>query len=407
MKRTLSDRLLRSLARPQAESQEIWDQQLRGFGCRASKQGVVSFFAMRRPRGSNKSVRIKVGDFPAMPLIEARQRARALLVEMQDGSDPRARRAEEARIEAAAKASTFASVAESFIARHINTKRTARTVEGLIRRELIPRWGERPVGSISRADVIALVDEIVDRGHPEAARQVLAYVRRLFGWAVPRYDLQYAPTDHVSAKDLIGAKRPRQRVLSDSELALIWRATEGPDAAYYGAYVRLLALLGVRRTELGRAVWGEFDLDAAQWTIPPGRMKSEAPHVVPLSPAALVILRTLPRGKGYVIGGAPIHYSRAKRQLDARVASLNGGKAIPRWTLHDLRRSFRTGLSRLQVAPHVSELCIGHSQQGLHKVYDLHKFETEKRHAFNAWAAHVLRIVEPKTDVVVPLRQAT
>src|SRR6516165_3060256 len=116
MKRTLSDRLLRSLARSRATPQEIWDQQLRGFGCRASKQGVVSFFAMRRPRGSAKSVRIKVGDFPAMPLSEARQRACAFLMEMQDGGDPRARMAEEARVAAAERASTFGAVAEAFIA---------------------------------------------------------------------------------------------------------------------------------------------------------------------------------------------------------------------------------------------------------------------------------------------------
>ena len=91
MKRVLSDRLLRSLVRSRASPQEIWDQQLRGFGCRASKRGVVSFFAMRRPRGSAKSVRIKVGEFPTMPLSEARQRARAVLMEMQDGVDPRVR----------------------------------------------------------------------------------------------------------------------------------------------------------------------------------------------------------------------------------------------------------------------------------------------------------------------------
>jgi integrase len=407
MKRTLSDRLLRSLARPRATSHEVWDQQLRGFGCRASKKGVVSFFAMRRPRGSDKSVRIKVGDFPAMPLGVARQRARALLMEMQDGVDPRARKAEETRIAAIEKASTFGKVAESFISRHVALKRTARTIEQLIRRELIPRWGERPLASITRADVIALVDEIVDRGHPEAARQALAYVRRLFGWAVPRYELQHAPTDHLPAKDLIGAKKPRQRVLSDREIALIWRATEGSEAAYYGPYVRLLLLLGVRRSELGRATRPEFDLDAALWTIPPGRMKSDEPHLVALPPITVEILRTLPRGKGYVIGGAPIHYSRAKRQLDARVASLNGGKAIPRWTQHDCRRTFRTGLSRLGIAPHVAELCIGHRQQGLHRIYDLHKFDAEKRHAFNAWAAHVLRTVELPEGVVVPLRQPT
>src|SRR5262249_45071520 len=131
-----------------------------------------------------------------------------------------------------------------------------------------------------------------------------------------------------------GAKKARQRVLSDSELALIWRATEGPEAAYYGPFTRLLMLLGTRRTELGRAVWLEIDdLDAGRWTIPAGRMKSDAPYVVPLPSAAVDILRTLahtlPHGKGYVIGGtSPIHFGRAKEQLDARIKALNGGKAL-------------------------------------------------------------------------------
>jgi len=413
MKRALSDRLLRSLARPRATPQEIWDQQLRGFGCRVSKQGVVSFFAMRRPRGSAKSIRIKVGDFPAMSLVEARQRARALLVELQDGVDPRARKAEEARLAAAERASTFGVVAEAFIARHVVSRRTAREIEARIRRELIPRWGERPIASITRADVISLIDEIVDRGHPEAARQTLTYTRRLFRWAVPRYDLQYAPTDHLAGKDLVGVKKPRQRVLSDSEIALIWRATEGPEAAYFGPFFRLLLLLGVRRRELGRATWLEIDnLDAGRWTIPPERTKTEDPLVVPLSPPAVNILRAflrekLPRGKDYVINGAQIHYARAKQRLDAHMTKLNGGRAIPHWTLHDLRRTCRTGLSRLGIAPHIAELCIGHRQAGLHRVYDLHKFDAEKRRAFDAWAAHVMRIVAPPEGRVVPLRPAT
>jgi integrase len=408
MKRSLSDRLLRSLARPRETSQEIWDQQLRGFGCRASKQGVVSFFAMRRPHGSAKSIRIKVGDFPAMSLVEARQRARALLTEMQDGVDPRARKAEEVRRAAAEKASTFAAVAEAFISRHVATRRTAREIEARIRRELIPRWGERPIASITRGEVIALIDEIVDRGHPEAARQTLTYVRRLFGWAAHRYDLQHTPTGHLKAKDLeIGAKKPRQRALSNHELALIWRATEGPEAAYYGPFVRLLLLLGVRRSELGRAPWSEFDLDKAEWVIPPGRMKMDEPHVVPLPSAAVEILRALPQGKGYVLNGVQIHYVRAKDRLDARVAALNGGKAIPHWTWHDLRRTFRTGLSRLGTAPHIAELCIAHRQQGLAKIYDQHRFDDEKRHAFEAWAQRVMSIVAPFPDKVVSLRHAT
>jgi len=133
-------------------------------------------------------------------------------------------------------------------------------------------------------------------------------------------------------------------------------------------------------------------------------VKSGEPHVVPLAPAALAILQVLPAGTGYVLNGAQIHYARAKHRLDRRVAMLNGGKALPHWTWHDLRRTFRTGLSRLGIAPHIAELAIGHRQGGLHRVYDLHRFDTEKRHAFNAWAAHVLRIVASPADVVVPLR---
>jgi integrase len=391
MKQTLSDRLLRSVARPRTTPHEVWDQQLRGFGIRASKQGVVSFFAMRRPRGSAKSVRIKVGDFPAMSLSDARSRARTLLMEMQDGVDPRARKAAEARAEVAKQARSFAAVAELFITRHIATKRTARTVERLIRREFISRWGERLITDVSRADVIAMVDEILDRGHPEAARQALVYVRRLFGWAVPRYGLERAPTDHLRTGDLVGAKTSRKRVLNNAEIALLWRATEGPEAAYFGPFARLLLLLGVRRTELGRATESEFDLGSALWTIPAARMKSDEPHVVPLSPAALELLRALPRGRAYVIGNAPIHYSRAKRLLDARMTELNG-KAIPHFTWHDLRRSFRTGLSTIGVPPHIAELCIAHRQQGLAKVYDLHRFNDEKRAAFTAWERRLLSI---------------
>src|SRR5262249_19016918 len=379
---TRTDRRLRSLQRPKAKPVAITDREVRTLRVRASKTGVVSFSVLKRPPGSRRLAHFPVGTYPLVTLLEARRRARAILRELEDGIDPRVRAAAEALAAAGEQARTFAAVAEVFIARHVAGKRPAPDIEARIRRELITRWCDRPIASITRAEVIAMIDEIVDRGHPEAARQTLTYLRRLFGWAVPRYDLQSAPTDHLKGKDLIGAKKPRQRVLSDSEIALIWRATEGPEAAYYGPFIRLLLLLGARRSELGRAPWSEFDLDAALWTIPPGRMKSDESHAVLLPPAAVEILRRLPQGKGYVLNGAQIHYVRAKDRLDARMTRLNGGKAIPHWTLHDLRRTFRTGLSRLSIAPHIAELCIGHRQQGLHRIYDLHKFDAEKRHAF-------------------------
>jgi integrase len=345
-----------------------------------------------------------------MPLAEIRQHGRKLRHDLDTGVDPRAVKRERLQAEAAERERRFGALAEQFLQR-LASARTARAIELRIRRELIARWGDRPIDKISRVDVANMVVEIAERGHREAARQTFAYARRLFRWAVARSLLEYAPTDHLNAKDLIGAKKPRQRLLTEHELRLIWRAvvqTPYPD----GPYIQLLLLLGVRRSELGQATWSELDLDAALWTIGPARMKSDEGHTVPLPPRAVEILRALPRFvSGYLFtarGTRPLNdYGAVKLRLDRRIAELNGRKPIEAWTFHDARRTFRTGLSTLGIAPHIAELCLAHRQPGLARTYDLHRFDAEKRHALNAWSARLLGIVEPPPDRVVPLRRGT
>jgi integrase len=418
MKRPLTDRLLHSLAVPSPAPAEVWDQTLRGFGVRVSVNGKVTFFVMRRQRGTGRGVRITVGTYPLLSLAEARERARTLLRDLEAGIDPREHEVERLRVEEVKRSNTFRAVAEEFIVRHASRKRTARAIELRIRRELIARWGDRPITNITRRDVITMVEEIVDRGTSAAAHQTLTYTKRLFGWAISRdiYGLgQSAPTDRLSARDLIGVKRPRQRVLTDSELALIWRATEGPPEVTYpeGPFVRLLLLLGPRRSELARATWGEFDLDnKGVWTLGGERMKSDNPHVVPLPRVAVEILHALPRFGSNIIfsasyGARPLNdFGTVKVRLDSRIAVLNGGSPIAAWTFHDCRRTFRTGLSTLDVAPHVAELCIAHKQRGIAAVYDVHRYERERRDAMERWAQHLLSIVEPPPANVVSLRSA-
>jgi integrase len=385
-----------------------------GFGIRIGRTGKPTFFAMRRQRGAGRSqaVRITIGTYPLIPLLEARQRARDLLRDLHAGIDPREREAERLRAEAAEKLNTFRAVAEEFIARHVARARTARSIELRIRRELIARWGDRPITGITRRDVIEMIEEIVDDGRPAAAHATLAYTKKLFGWAIARDILEHSPSDRVSARDLIGAKRARQRVLSDAELALIWRATEGAIEATYpdAPFVRLLLLLGVRRGELAHAKWGEFDLDKGTWTLVGDRTKNADPLVVPLPKAAIEILWALPRfNSGHVFAaargaGAVNSFDAIKERLDGRLAALNGGKSLESFTFHDLRRTFRTGLSTLGVAPHVAELCIGHRQRGIAAVYDVNRFERERREAMERWAAHLRSIVEPPPANVVTHR---
>jgi integrase len=413
VKTVITDKFLRAVAAKKQPHAPVTDQALRGFGVRFSKRGEPSFFAIRRLRGGPKQpVRLHVGKYPALSLADARDRAWALLRDLQNGIDPRQRARDEERAKQARQQPTYAAVAEDFIKRVVANKRTARAIELRIRRELVKRWEGRPITDVTRADVVQMVDEIVDGGDPEAARQTFMYGRRLHDWAIARgtYGLgEASPYDRLQVSDLVGRKRPRQRLLSSTELALIWRAAESWDV--YGPYLLLLLLLGVRRNELARAAWTEIDLDKALWVIPPERMKSDEGLSVPLPPIAVEILSALPRfgSATYVFmarGSRPFNdFGEIKKQLDKRITALNGGKALDRWTFHDCRRTFRTALSSLGIAPHIAELCIGHRQPKLFRTYDLHRFDTEKRHAFESHAAQLMQIVAPPDNRVVPLRK--
>jgi integrase len=186
-----------------------------------------------------------------------------------------------------------------------------------------------------------------------------------------------------------------RRVLSDSELASVWRAAQG--MAYpFGHAVQLLILTGARRDEVGSMRWIEVDLATRVWTLPAPRAKNNVEHVVPLSDAALLILERAPRiGKrdDFVFtttGETAISgWSKAKETLDA-------ASGVADWRLHDLRRTVATGLAGIAVALPVVEKILNHvsgSFGGVAGVYQRHAFTDEKRDALNKWAARVEAIV--------------
>jgi integrase len=203
---------------------------------------------------------------------------------------------------------------------------------------------------------------------------------------------------------------PRQRILTDAEISLIWRASQGEirngiESTYPGGpFVRFLLLTAVRRGEAACMAWAEVDLDNALWVIPAHRTKSGAPHEVPLSGMAVDLLSSLPRFAGDFVfsangGRAPIKgFGKFKDTIDGRAAGL------AEWRFHDLRRTARTNLSSLGVTPFIAELVIGHQQKGVHKVYDVHRYQAEKRDALERWANRLRDIVEPPPANVRRLR---
>jgi integrase len=424
-KTALTDRSLKALRpAPDGARVVVWDALMPSMAVRVSSKGKRSFYAVKRRVGETHPTWVLLGAYPIMTLAEARAKAREALGALMDGQDPATLAAAKRRAreegERARAASTFGAVAEDFIRRHAMTKRSGGMVAGIFRRELIPVWGERPIAEITRRDVIKLVESILDRGGdkpapgtrrkaggPYAARHALSAARNLFNWAVGRDLLAASPCDRVKAADLHGAPEARDRVLGDDELRAVWRAAEA--TLYpYGPLVKLLLLTGQRRDEIAGARWGEIDLDRAMLTIASARMKAKAGHSVPLIPAAVEILRELPHfaAGDYVFSGQtgakPFSgFSKAKRRLDQLIGD------IAPYTLHDLRRTVRTRLAELGVTPFIGELILAHAQQGVAKVYDLHKYDAEKRAALKLWEARLLAIVAPEPaapDNVVELR---
>jgi integrase len=190
-------------------------------------------------------------------------------------------------------------VAEEFITRHVGKLRSCHDSEATIRRELISRWGERPITEISRRDVIALIEEIADSGRSATARKIFAHSTKLFGWAVARgvYGIETSPCSAVKTATLIGAPEARQRVLNDAEIRALWKASEGIGYPA-GPFVRMLLLSGQRLRDCAEMTWSEVDLETGLWVIPPERMKGERAHEIPLPVAAIELLKSLHRWEG-------------------------------------------------------------------------------------------------------------
>jgi integrase len=411
MKRVLTDRTLKALKPKPGQRYEMADAMVPGLAIRVTPTGHRMFVLIARYPGSSNPTRRAIGEYGAITLDQARSEARKWLDLLKRGKDPKAELERAKLAELRKQGNTFAAVAEEYLERHVKTQRTARATERDIRKELIGRWAARPVTDITREDVVAMIEEIVDRPAPAMAHLVFAYTRGLFNWAIARskYGLETSPCDRLHPTKLIGPKEPRQRVLTDVELAALWRASE--TLGYpFGPLYRLLLLTGARTGEIAGALWREFDLENKVWKVPPERFKSNSTHLVPLTAPAIAIIEALPRvGKGdhlfsTTYGEKPVSgFSKSKDRLDALMAVELG--ALPPWRVHDIRRTVRTRLASLRVPDMVAEMVIGHGRKGLQRVYDQHGYEAEMREALEQWAGRLRDIVSPAPENVVQLKR--
>jgi integrase len=384
----------------------FFDDEISGFGLRVREGGSRKFVLHYRIGGNQR--RLTVGAAGVMKLEEARQRARRALVDVGDGKDPAAQKATD-KVEAK---QSFLAVAKDyleFLQRRVTKAEMKPRTYTEVERHMMKHW--KPlhrlvIGSINRATIATRLREIAKQNGPVAADRARSNVSTFFAWAIGEGICETNPVDGTN-KNSEYVERERSLILTGKgqppnygEIVAVWRGA--PDNEY-GKIVRLLILTLCRRDEIASLGWSEVDKEARHIVLPGTRTKNGREHVVPLSDAAMEILESVEQreGRELLFGsgkGGYSGWSKSKEQMDEAV------KIKKPWTLHDLRRTGRTGLGILGVAPHVAEAVLNHLPAKLIRTYDTNDYHAEKRAALDLWAAHLMRLVNGETSNVVPLR---
>jgi integrase len=352
--------------------------------------GAKSFALRYRFGGKTRKLTLSGG----LTLAAARKAAADALFEVEQGRDPGIAPQQQKQQKCLADAETFAAVTAEYLRREGRGLRSVERRRRTLDRHVIPVLGDRPIGDIKRSEIVRLLDQVEEGAGPSAADDVLAFVRKICNWHATRSDDFRTPIIRGMARTK-PKERARSRILSDDELRAVWTTAAGQPGAY-AALIRVLLLTAGRRNECRAMTWAE--IDRTDWTLPAARNKTKVDLVRPLSDAALALLRQMPRidGGPYVFtndGQVPIGgLARLKAKFD-KACGVTG------WTLHDLRRTARSLMSRAGVSADHAERCLGHVIGGVRSTYDRHEYYVEKAKAYDALAALIERIVDPRDNV--------
>jgi len=390
---------LAALTAPAGKADHIeWDDDLPGFGIRlrgGTKRWIVQY------RIGSQQRRESLGDVRKVALDDARKAARQRFAKVELGIDPGA------EADAASAKITMGAVADRYLAakegvRRFNTYRAARL-------HFSTHW--KPLrglalDALTRAQIASRLQEITTAHGRSAAAAARRNLSALYAWSMREGLCDTNPV--LATNDPREGIKSRDRALDDGEVAIVWNACRDDD---FGRIVRLLLLTGCRREEIGGLKWTEINFDTGVMTIPGERTKNHRTLTLTMPVMALDILRSVERqeGRAFVfgtLGDRPYSaWGYSKLTMDNRITQ-EIGRVLPRWTLHDCRRTFRTGLGRLGVRPDVAELCINHAKGSLAATYDRYHYEREIAQALAMWADHVASIIEGRERVVVPMLRA-
>lgn len=226
-------------------------------------------------------------------------------------------------------------------------------------------------------------------GETATAQQMLKHLSACLSWALDR--------EKIDKNVCIGIKsarqKPRERVLSETEIKTLWLVTETYPDKDFAAAIRLLLLTGQRLQEIGQLQRSEVSFERQAILLPGTRTKNHREHEIPLSRQAMAILQDVMGDGDRVIRS--LSWSQAKLKLDKLC-----GFEQP-WTIHDLRRTFATHTAEIGIEPHYIEAILNHMsghKSGVAGTYNHARYRKQKINALQSWADHIDKIVSGETS---------
>jgi integrase len=390
-RRRLTDDAVARL-KPKAKRYSVPDPELIGHYVRVMPSGVKSYAAVARdPFG--KQVWTTTGTTVHVGIEESRAKAREIIGRVKAGKPA---------IELPPPpADSFADVSENWKRRHVEAKglRSAYEIKRCLNKYVLPHWGDRPFVEIKRSDVAKLLDHIEDEHGARQANAVLTVIRSIANWFGTRSDDYVAP---IARNMKRGTNQPRERILDDDEIRILWRVAE--EGGAFGALLQLALLTAQRKAKLLQMRWS--DVSDGVWSVPNEKREKGAGGALVLPKLALAILRRLPRVHGSDLVFVPANgagkMSSSHGMLKVRAAL---PKDFPQFTIHDLRRTARSLMSRAGANAEHSERVLGHVIGGIEGVYDRHPYRDEKQIVLQKLAALLTQIIGGKpSDKIVPMR---
>ncbi|MDH3742353.1 MAG: integrase arm-type DNA-binding domain-containing protein [Hyphomicrobiales bacterium] len=387
-RKKFSDTSIARLKPPAEGRAEYWDEEVPGFGLRVTARGTKTWQLMYRKDGRKR--RLTLGNYPALSLKLARKAATDAQDAIERGRDPASERSA-----LTGGPMTFEGFARAYLERYAKRhKKTWPADRAMIENDLIKAWGRRPADAIARRDVIALLEEVMARGHPYAANRRLALIRKMFAWGIQVDLISTSPTTGVSAP---AREETRTRILNEHEIAALWQAWTEMGWPY-GFIFKLILLTAQRRSDIAGLRLDDIGFTTQIWTPPLAKSGAGNVHELPLTPSVLEILTSLPRATSQLVFPSPGDRSKPVSgfsKASERASELSG---INDWRTQDLRRTAAVGMARLGVRPELLDQILNVRttiSPGLRGVYQLASDAQEKRQAMEAWSSLIETITSP------------